>query len=112
ALRVQVPEQGAVAVGGGQVGQVDGRGRLADTALDVVGSEDLHGRPSSSTRTRSRPAGPANRANLAANSSLASAWLRGCFAAISPMASSVAAGAVRSASIASASVPISLRCTS
>ena len=93
ALRVQVPEQRAVAVGGGQVGQVDGRGRLADAALDVVGGEDLHERPSSRTRTRSWPAGPANLANLAAKSARASAWLSASFAAISPMASSVAAGA-------------------
>src|SRR5207247_989306 len=112
ALRVQVPEQGPAAVGGGQVGQVDGRGRLADAALDVVRGEDLHGRPSSRTRTRSRPAGPANLANLAENSVRASAWLSASFAAISPMASSVAAGAARSASIASAIVWISARCTS
>src|SRR5207253_5701421 len=69
--------------------QVDGCGRLADAALDVVGGEDLHERPcissASRTRTRSRPAGPANRANLAANSALASAWLSASFAAISPI---------------------------
>src|SRR5690242_1596956 len=116
ALRVQVPEQGPEAVGGRQVRQVHGRGRLADAALDVVGGEDLHGRPcislASRTRTRSRPAGPANLANLAANSARASAWLSASFAAISPMASSVAAGAVRSASIASARSRISWRCTS
>src|SRR5690242_8315678 len=109
ALRVQIPEQRPAAVGGGQVGQVDGRGRLADAALDVVRGEDLHERPSSRTRTRSRPAGPANLANLAANSARASVWLSASFAAISPMASSVAAGAARSASIASARSPISWR---
>ena len=95
ALRVQVPEQGPAAVGGGQVGQVDGRGRLADAALDVVGGEDLHGGPR--TRAgRGRAPGPPGRrtcANLAANSARASAWLSASFAAISPMASSVAAGA-------------------
>src|ERR1700749_4019496 len=45
ALRVQIPEQGPGTVGGRQVRQVDGLGRLADAALDVVGGEDLHGRP-------------------------------------------------------------------
>ena len=49
------------------------------------------------------PAGPANLANRRAKSARASAWLIVSFAAISPMASSVAAGAARSASIASAS---------
>ena len=60
---------------------------------------------------RSWPAGPANRANRRAKSARASAWLSVSFAAISPMASSVAAGAARSASIASASAWISSRWT-
>src|ERR1035437_9936389 len=42
ALRVKIPQQGALAVGGGQVGQVDRGRRLADAALDVVGGVDLH----------------------------------------------------------------------
>src|SRR5580693_3705129 len=102
ALRVQVPQQGAVAVGGGQVGQVDRGGGLADAALDVIGGEDLHRAGlSSRSRTRCWPAGPANLVNRWAKSARASAWLCARFAAISPMASSVAAGA-----------PISCRCTS
>src|SRR5580704_7106019 len=122
ALRVQVPQQGAVAVGGRQVGQVDRGGGLADAALDVVRGEDLH-RPappgaevgrglSSRSRMRCWPAGPANLVNRWAKSARASAWLCARFAAISPMASSVAAGAARSASIAAARAPISWRCTS
>ena len=62
---------------------------------------------------RSRPAGPANLANRRAKSARASAWLSVSFAAISPMASSVAGppAAACSASIASASARISSRWT-
>jgi hypothetical protein len=41
-LRVQVPQQRAETVLGGQVAEVDGRGRLAHAALDVVGGDHLH----------------------------------------------------------------------
>ena len=42
ALRVEVPEQDARARARGQVGDVDGRRRLAHAALEVVGREDDH----------------------------------------------------------------------
>src|SRR4029453_3178792 len=42
ALGVEVPQQGAASAPGGQVGEVDGGGGLADPALDVVGRQGLH----------------------------------------------------------------------
>src|SRR5207302_4175120 len=79
ALRVQVPQQGALAVLGGQITEVDGGGRLADAALDVVGGVDLQRLaswgPASRSRNRCWPAGPANLANRRAKAALASAWL-------------------------------------
>src|ERR1700704_2912786 len=44
-LRVQIPQEGAGALAGREVGQVDRGGGLADAALDVVRGEDLHVRP-------------------------------------------------------------------
>ena len=41
-LRVEVPQQRAADVAGGEVGQADGGGGLSDATLDVAGCDDLH----------------------------------------------------------------------
>src|SRR6185437_2970298 len=122
-LGVEIPEQHPVSVAGGQVGDVDRGCRLAHAALDVVRGDNPHeaafgrallagvllaavlfagvllagvsvaGASLVNAPTLARPRGLANSANRPANSARAVACLTASVAAISPMASSVSAGA-------------------
>src|SRR3954447_24918420 len=65
-LRVEIPEQGARAVACREVGQVDRRRGLSDTALDVVGREDA--RHPNVFFTRARCSGEENAAKRSLNS--------------------------------------------